>query len=136
MKLLYKNTISEVTQLGKDIHRFAQAYPLDEETVYHLNLCLEELIGNIILYGFQDDKEHHIELDMAYDEKLSQVTMLIKDDGIAFNPLVDAPCPPLEASLAERRQGGLGVYLVKKFMTTILYAREEDYNVLKLTKCL
>lgn len=136
MKIFYKNAISEVTKLGEDIRLFAKPYHLDEETVYHLNLCLEELIGNIILYGFEDTKEHRIELDISYYADPPQVVMRIKDDGIAFNPLRDAPSPPLGSSLAERRQGGLGVYLVKKFMTTILYAREEGYNVLKITKCL
>ena len=136
MKVIYKNRISEVAKLGQDIAQFGKEYKLNEQTVYTLNLCLEEIISNIILYGFPDSKEHTISLDIHYQAEPAQVLMRIEDEGIAFNPLQDTPCPPLESSLAERKQGGLGLYLVKKLMHSILYARENNANILKIIKYL
>lgn len=136
MKIIYKNTISEMSKLGQDVAQFGKDYSLDEQTVYTLNLCLEEIMSNIVLYGFPDAKEHTIALDMLYQEDPPQVILRIEDAGIPFNPLEDAPCPPLGTSLAERKQGGLGVYLVKKLMSSIVYARENNSNVLKIIKYL
>lgn len=136
MKMIYKNAIAEVSRLGQDIAQFGRAYSLDEQTVYTLNLCLEEVISNIILHGFEDKEEHTITLTIHYQEKPAQIFMQIEDAGIAFNPLQDAPSPPLGSSLAERKEGGLGVYLVKKFMNSIVYARENDSNILKIVKYL
>lgn len=136
MKIIYKNTISEVAKLGQDIAQFGRAHSLDDETVYLLNLCLEEIITNIILYGFPDAEEHKISLEMHYEADAAQIIMCIEDEGIPFNPIQDAPSPPLGSSLAERKQGGLGVYLVKKFMSSILYARENNSNILKIIKYL
>ena len=49
--------------------------------------------------------------------------------GPAFDPTTDAPPPDLDASsVAERRIGGLGVFLVCRMAESVVYRRDEDLN--------
>src|SRR5262249_11909756 len=52
----------------------------------------------------------------------------LEDAGPPFNPL-EAPAPNLEAPLAERSVGGLGLLLVKHLVERWEYAREGPRNV-------
>ena len=44
--------------------------------------------------------------------------------GARFDPTAEAPEPDLEASLADRRIGGLGVFLVREMSTAVTYRWE------------
>ena len=43
---------------------------------------------------------------------------------IAFNPLLDAPKPDLDAEVEDRTVGGLGIYLVRTMMDEVRYERQ------------
>ena len=58
----------------------------------------------------------------------------MEDDGIAFDPFTSAPEPDLDASVEERRIGGLGVYFVKTLMDEAAYERRGDRNRITLTQ--
>ena len=49
------------------------------------------------------------------------------DRGRPFDPST-APAPDLDASLAERPLGGLGIHLVRNFMRDLRYERAGDWN--------
>ena len=56
-----------------------------------------------------------------------------RDKGVAFNPL-EKEDPDVTQSAEERQIGGLGIYIVKKTMSEVTYAREGDENVLRIRK--
>lgn len=134
VKIIYNNTVSELSKLAEDVAFFGLKNQLDEATIYNINLCVEEILVNIIRYGFADKSYHPIEVDMECQEKRIKIT--IKDEGLPFNPLKDAPAPSLHSSLAERPEGGLGVFLLKELMDDLSYKREGSSNILTmLTSC-
>jgi anti-sigma regulatory factor (Ser/Thr protein kinase) len=57
----------------------------------------------------------------------SVVHVEYSDRGRAFDPL-SAPPPDLETRLEERRDGGLGIHLVRQIMRDLEYRREGDWN--------
>jgi len=61
--------------------------------------------------------------------------IIVSDDGIPFNPF-EQEDPDLESSLNEREGGGMGVFLVKKFMDECSYQRLEQRNIVTLVKFL
>ena len=65
------------------------------------------------------------------DRNGSLVTV-VEDDGIAFDPFTSAPAPDLDASVDERRIGGLGVYFVKTLMDEATYERVDNLNRITL----
>ena len=61
------------------------------------------------------------------------LTITFTDTGVAYDPLA-AKEPDLAAPLEERQLGGLGIFLVRKFMDSIEYRREDEKNILVLKK--
>ena len=57
------------------------------------------------------------------------------DTGRPFDPL-QADDPDTKVPLSERKIGGLGIFVVKKMMDKVEYRRENDRNILTLTKCI
>ena len=57
----------------------------------------------------------------------------ISDSGIPFDP-TQQPEADVSLSVDEREIGGLGIYLVRQLMDRIVYKREDEKNILTLTK--
>ncbi len=97
--------------------------------LFRVNLALEELGLNIMDYGY-DGGPCDIDIVLTSDD--DAVTIEIIDGGPPFDPLHDAPTPDLDASVEDRRIGGLGVYLVLTLMDDLRYRREHGKNHLTL----
>jgi anti-sigma regulatory factor (Ser/Thr protein kinase) len=131
--ILINNNLSEIERLSKAVAEFGEKNNLSSEVIYDVRLALEEVVSNIINYGFEDNYEHQISIEMNLQGET--LTMKIKDDGKPFNPL-EVKSTNLEKPFDEREIGGMGIYIVRKLMDKILYKREEGNNVLQLTKYL
>lgn len=59
--------------------------------------------------------------------------MRFADNGTAFDPTRDMPEVDITASAAERRIGGLGIFMVRKMSKTLAYERRDGWNVLTVT---
>ena len=94
------------------------------------NLVLEELLSNIIFYGYDDHDEHMIYVSLQHKETKLDIT--IEDDGIPFNPLEQEEID-LTTSLEDTEVGGLGIHFVKTLTTDITYKREGNKNVLVMS---
>ncbi len=112
-----------------------EALSVDEawssDLLFRINLVIEELVLNIMDYGYDDD-QHEIEINLKSDSEA--VTIDILDEGRAFDPLHDAPVPDINAPLEERSVGGLGIHLAKTMMDELSYHREDARNHLQLVK--
>ena len=95
------------------------------------NLAVEELVTNCIRYGYQDTREHVIEIDMSVDD--GQLVLQIVDDGKAFNP-VDAPAPDTSLAPEDRAIGGLGLHLLRTLSDGMSYERRDERNRVTLVK--
>ena len=111
--------------------KFGQRNDLPAEVVYDLRLVLEEIVSNIIKYGYKDNDEHQIYIQINLEGKI--LTLEIKDDGNPFNPL-EVRNDAVEKPLDERDTGGMGIYIVKNLMDKTEYRRVEDNNILLLKK--
>jgi len=115
------------------VEDFGAAHGLPIKIVFHLTLCLDEMITNIISYGYADFDEHPIDVTIGLKEDV--ITIRIEDDSESFN-ILEAPDPELDVPLEERERsiGGMGIHLVKNMVDDINYKREDGKNVLLLTK--
>jgi len=126
-----KNDQSELDRLCEACEELGKSIGLSDKSVFEINLALDELFTNIISYGFKDQKEHSIKIDISVDD--NQLHMRIEDDGIPFNPLAVKP-PDFQCSIEECQIGGLGIHLIKKLMDDFQYQRVGDKNVIKLKR--
>lgn len=83
-------------------------------------LVFEEIVTNIIRYGFDDGKEHAIDVSFARGD--GDLTLIFEDDGRAFDPRT-VPAPDLHRPLAAAPIGGRGIFLVRKNAKRIDYER-------------
>ena len=91
---------------------------------------LEELIINVMTHGSHEGLAE-IEVTVASSEDL--VSIRLSDNGVAFDPLTDAPEPEVTGSVEDRHVGGLGVHLVRTMMDNVSYRRERGRNLFTMT---
>lgn len=132
LTLTLKNDLSELVRIAEAIEEHGEAHGWPTKWILNLNISLDELITNIVSYGYRDSGEHEIHVTVA-DRSGSLVT-IVEDDGIAFDPFTAAPEPDLGASVEERRIGGLGVYFVKTLMDEVTYERFDEGNRITLVQ--
>jgi len=124
-----KNTFSEVEQLCAEINKLTQKNNFSEQLIFCLNVCLEEMLTNIVKYSYDDDAGHEIEMRLEIANEI--ITLTIIDDGHEFNPL-EAEKPDINSDIKHREVGGIGIFLTCKMANNITYARKDDKNILKI----
>jgi anti-sigma regulatory factor (Ser/Thr protein kinase) len=125
------NRRDKMSEVGAMIESFVQAQGGSREMVHDLAVVLDEVLGNIIAYGYGPSESGDILVRAAARD--GQIVVEIEDSGRPFDPLT-APAPDLAAPLRERRVGGLGIHFVKKLMDDVVYARVAGTNRLRLSK--
>ncbi|GHC00502.1 ATP-binding protein [Cerasicoccus arenae] len=132
MRFSYRNELSELETLAQNLETFGDENDVNPAIIHAFNLCLDEILTNIISYGFEDVTEHDIYLEIHRDGEMIVATMV--DNGKAFNPLTDSKDPDLETSIEDREIGGLGIFFLKQMMDELDYQRMEGYNRLTMRK--
>ena len=129
--MVLRNDRRELARMGEGVERFASECHLPPDDAAQINLVLDELVSNVIKYGYDDAREHQIDVTVTVDADV--ITIAIEDDGKPFNPL-QAPAPNLDLSVEERPIGGLGVFLVRSIADAIDHRRDRDRNIVTVTK--
>lgn len=131
MEINLTNSLSELQKVSQQLDEFGARQRLGPKILHDLKLALEEIITNIISYGYTDDREHDIRVRLKVQPQ--EVTVEVEDEGEAFNPL-EAPVPDVTRPLEERSAGGLGIHLVRTLMDGLGYTRQGNKNLLIMTK--
>ena len=104
--------------------------PIKAQT--QIGVAVEEIFVNIALYAYAPETgKADITIDIGKNPKEAVITF--RDKGVEFNPL-EKEDPDVTQSAEDRQIGGLGIYIVKKTMDEVTYAREGDENVLRIRK--
>jgi len=125
------NKIPEIERVCDAIAEFSRKHAVSDKIIFTLHLALDEILTNIISYGYSDTEEHII--DIRYSLQQDFLKLEITDDSNPYDPS-NAPEPDINASLENRKIGGLGIYLIKNMMDDIKYSSENGKNTLVLTK--
>ena len=103
----------------------AEQAGLSEERVYALDLCIVEMVSNVVDHSYRGgDGEIRVDLGLAGDSAV----VTISDDGPAFDPLAVA-APAVPASLDDASVGGYGIHMVRATADDCRYERREGRNV-------
>lgn len=129
--LSIQNDIAEVGRLSEFLDTISAEWAIPQKTLFDINLSLEELVSNIMYYGYEDNDDHSISLTFDFEDDCVLISII--DDGFAFNPLT-AKRPDINAPLENRKVGGLGIHLVRNLMDSMKYERKSGKNILQLTK--
>ena len=111
--------------LTRSLQQFWAAAALPAAHAHAFELSLEEVFMNVVMHGSAPGSLPQVELSLGFTD--GAVTMIIEDDGAAFDPL-SLPAPDVTSDVAERRVGGYGVFLVRQMMDTVSYQRVAARN--------
>jgi len=129
--LILKNDVSELEKVMSLVSDLCLQNSIPPDTEYDLNLALDEMISNVAQHAFPKGEDHHFSVQISVNNE--EFVARIEDDGVEFNPLAHA-MPDLDAPLEQRKEGGLGIYLVRQIMTNVEYERAAGKNVVTLRK--
>ena len=131
VSLELRNNLSELDTMGQSLRQFGEILGLSSKTSFQICLAMEEIVNNIISYGYTDDAVHWIKIAISHQDGI--LTIRLEDDGIPFDPL-KAEEPDCECPVEQRKVGNLGIHLCKKVMDEMLYERSGNKNILTLRK--
>ncbi len=118
-----KNDVQELSRLMDAVEGFGRIHHLDNQTIYSLNLAVEEIITNAILCGPERDRAHEIEVRLSIED--DELVLEISDDARSRNPLrAAAPAMAMAGGPEEDEAGfpvNLGIELVKGVMDELEY---------------
>jgi len=131
LDLTLLNRATEIARGQDQLERFAAAHHFPDRKLHEVQVALEEHLTNILHYGYDDHREHQIQIGvrLAADEMRIQV----QDDGHAFNPL-EHPAPDFSLPLDQRPIGGLGIHMLRQSLDGLEYRRADGKNSLVMIK--
>lgn len=129
--IIIENKIEEITRLSEFIETLGEQLELSLPLVMNLNLVMEEVVTNVILYGAAKAPNQQITISAQKSDNVLIFT--VTDHGKEFDP-TKAGDADITLSAEERPIGGLGIFLVKKIMNEIEYHRIDGTNIFTLKK--
>jgi anti-sigma regulatory factor (Ser/Thr protein kinase) len=127
-ELKIEGILENLSLIGDFIGDTMRGFGLDEHKTFDVQLAVDEACTNIIEYGYANEGGM---IDIACQRRGDEIIVVIKDRGKPFDPTSVQP-PDLNASLEERKAGGLGIYFMKKLMDEVRYEFKEGKNVLTM----
>ncbi|MEN8154069.1 MAG: ATP-binding protein [Acidobacteriota bacterium] len=126
-----KSNFSEFSKLTDFLNKLGKKHLIDSNLIFQINLSLEEIFNNIVIYGYLNNDQKEIRFSFKLRRK--KLIINIEDDAPEFNPL-KFPKPDTTKSLKDTNAGGLGIHFFMSLMDEISYERKKNKNILKIIK--
>ena len=126
----FSRSIEQVGALYRFAEGIFEAEQITEDVRFPVHLALEELFVNLVTYNTAGRKD--IVVDVVTDDGTVSVTMTdfeAEDFDVSAPRNVD-----VEASLKERKPGGLGLHLIQHMVDTLEYDHRDRRSRIRFTK--
>jgi len=127
-RLVLRNDVAELQRLAGWLERLAQQ-GMSSDVSFAVQLCLEEAVANIIMYGAA--RGDRLEIAVELERNGGTLVARIEDNGRRFDP-TRAPPPAVATSLEQAKVGDLGIHLMRSFASGMDYERRNGRNRLTL----
>jgi serine/threonine-protein kinase RsbW len=124
--------VHEIERLNRLIRKFGELHDLPSRALYSINLALDEVVSNVVLYGYGEAKGGG-PIVVKLEIKGTELMASVEDAGREFDPL-SLPAPDLNAALEDRQIGGLGIHLMRSLMDRVDYQHVGGKNLLSMRK--
>lgn len=125
--VMVKNELDNLSYLLSFAEDNLKEFGLDERAVNHSCVCIDELFSNISFYSGAR------EVEFTISRKDDSVFMVLKDDGVEFDPTAVDEADTTQSS-ENRKIGGLGIHIVRRLMDSVRYEYSNGRNVVTLEK--
>ena len=114
------------------IEQILEKYECSMKLQTSICVAIEEVFVNVAHYAY-GEKEGDVKFTISFDKQSREITFCMADKGVPFDPL-KKPEPDITLSAEEREIGGLGIFITKKTMDSVVYAYENGENILTMIK--
>lgn len=118
-----EGSLANISQATKWVDQLVSDQKVPSEKAYALQVCLEEILTNIVRHGGAESVQ--IRLALAFFPKFVELT--IEDDGIPFDVSRSIP-HRVDQPLENAKVGGLGIQLIHSFADKLDYTRVGETN--------
>lgn len=124
------NDVDQIPIMSEWIETLAEEAGLPFDKTFQLNLAMEEVVVNVVNYAYpgKQNMPIHIEASLLDDS----IDFVVDDEGVPFDPTQQKD-PDLTLSAEDRPIGGLGIMLVRQFMSNIHYEYKDGHNRLYMS---
>lgn len=124
--------IESLDEVIRFINSELEAVGCDEVNISKIDIVIDELVSNTVKYAYPS-KGGMLTVKIGFNENPFRAVITFSDSGIPFDPL-NAEAPDFSAPLESRKEGGLGICLVKKLMDKVSYEYKNGRNILTVEK--
>ncbi len=121
----------------KEIRKFVsdtlRQISVSEDNTNMIVLAVDEICSNLIIHSNECNEQQFIELTIQVKHEPEGIVFEIIDNGHAFNYSTYEE-PSLAEIIKQKRQGGMGMMLVRRIMDSIEFRSEKSHNVCRLFK--
>jgi len=132
IRLTLSPRLSELTRVRNDLDRYLRDGSLPDAARNTLLVVAEEILTNIVRYGYCDEYSDTIEINVGQESTV--VHMEFIDSGKPFNPLQEAGRAITGQIVDNLEPGGIGVLLVRELTNYQEYTRKADRNHFRIAK--
>jgi anti-sigma regulatory factor (Ser/Thr protein kinase) len=130
MQRSFTRNIDSLADIFSFLEGVAAEFNLDGKTVFAVNMAVEELFTNMVKYNPDGTSDISLELLLLAD---SVSVGIVDTDSEGFD-ITALEKVDTNASLEERRPGGLGIHLVKSLMDEVSYEYKNRVTRIRLVK--
>lgn len=123
-----RSDLSDLERLLDGVASYLEPHQFSSSTQNRVRLVLEEMITNVIKYGY--DGQAGGEIRVVVNAAADGVDVTIEDDGREFDPVTHEK-PATDQDFSQRPLGGLGIHLVCQSVDNVSYERRNGRNSLR-----
>jgi serine/threonine-protein kinase RsbW len=127
-RLSLTSSLSELERVSPWISELAECCEIPGETRFAIELCLEEVLSNIVRHGYRAEPGHEITLDFTRED--DSLFFVVEDSAPPFEPIQPGESGPM--SLDTITPGGQGIRLLYRFASSVKYDRLPNGNRLTI----
>lgn len=142
-RLTFPGRYKEIQRICRFVGDGAREAGMDEDAVFHLELCCDEAATNIIEHSYEGEGKGDIDVTYEIGEETFKITL--HDTGKPFDPnavpkpnsvdLGETDNDPLGGIMKSLQVGGLGIHFMRKLMDKVQYRFDDtEGNTLILVK--
>jgi serine/threonine-protein kinase RsbW len=107
-------------------------YSISANDIYFIKLAIDEICANLIIHSHHCNQDDSIEVKIRHEG--STFVFEIHDQSNDNFNLLEYNSPDIQHIINNRKNGNMGLMLVKKIMDEIEVERKEGHNICRLYK--
>lgn len=131
-ELMLEALIENITPVTDFVNAELEEAGCGIRTQRMIDVAVDELFSNIARYAYAP-QTGMVTVRVQVQEAPQRVEVSFVDAGTPYNPLTHED-PVSGLTCKERKEGGLGIFIVKKSMDDFRYEYADGYNVTTIVK--